>query len=129
MTKIFKPLIGWTVEVYIDNIVVKSKTWAEHAQHLEKEFHLMRAYNMKLNPAKYAFGISIGKFLGFIVTQRRIEVNLVQVKTILKIPALSNKKELQRLTSRLVALGCFIACFTNKLRYFFLTFKGASTFD
>ena len=89
----------------------------------------MRAYNMKLNPAKCAFGISVGKFLGFIVTQRRIEVNLVQVKTILKIPALSNKKELQRLTSRLVALGRFIAHFTNKLRYFFLTFKGASTFD
>ena len=89
----------------------------------------MRAYNMKLNPTKCAFGISVGKFLGFIVTQRGIKVNLAQVKTILKIPALSNKKELQRLTSRLVALGRFIAHFTNKLRYFFLTFKGASTFD
>ncbi|KAL6331731.1 hypothetical protein AAG906_016727 [Vitis piasezkii] len=84
---------------------------------------------MKLNPSKCAFGISVGKFLGFIVTQRGIEVNLAQVKTILKIPALSNKKKLQRLTSRLVALGRFIARFKNKLRYFFLTFKGASTFD
>ena len=89
----------------------------------------MQAYNMKLNPAKCAFGISVGKFLRFMVTQRGIEVNLAQVKTILKIPALSNKKELQILMSRLVALGRFIARFTNKLRYFFLTFKGASTFD
>ncbi|KAL6338705.1 hypothetical protein AAG906_023854 [Vitis piasezkii] len=53
MTKIFKPLIGRTME---------------HVQHLEETFHLMRAYNMKLNPAKCAFGVSAGKFLGFMVT-------------------------------------------------------------
>ena len=52
MTKIFKPLINRNVEVYIDDIVVKSKTWSEHAQHLEETFHLMRAYNMKFNPTK-----------------------------------------------------------------------------
>ena len=68
MTKIFKPLIGWTMEDYIDDIVVKSKTWAEHAQHLEEAFHLMWAYNMKLNLAKCVFGISAGKFLGFVAT-------------------------------------------------------------
>ena len=68
MTKIFKPLIDRTVEVYIDDIVVKSKTRAEHVQHLEETFCLMRAYNMKLNPAKYAFGVNVGKFLGFMVT-------------------------------------------------------------
>lgn len=75
MTKIFKPLIGRTVEVYIDDIVVKSKTQSEHTQHLEETFRLMRMYNMKLNPAKCVFGVSAGKFLGFMVTQRRIEVN------------------------------------------------------
>ena len=52
MTKIFKPLISRIVEVYIDDIVVNSKTRAKHVQHLEETFHLMRAYNMKLNPAK-----------------------------------------------------------------------------
>lgn len=75
MTKIFKPLIGRTVEVYIDDIVVKSKTRSEHTQHLEETFRLMRTYNMKLNPAKCAFGVSTGKFLGFMVTQRGTEVN------------------------------------------------------
>ena len=68
MTKIFKPLISRIVEVYIDDIVVNSKTRAKHVQHLEETFHLMRAYNMKLNPAKWAFGVSVRKFLGFIVT-------------------------------------------------------------
>ena len=68
MTKIFKPLINQTVEVYIDNIVVKSKTQTKHIQHLEKAFCLMRAYNIKLNSSKCTFGISARKFLGFMVT-------------------------------------------------------------
>ena len=95
MTKIFKTLIYWTVEVYIDDIVVKNKTRGEHALHLEKTFCLMRAYNMKLNPTKYAFGVSAGKFVGFMVTQRGIKLNLDQIKAIMEMPALSNKKELQ----------------------------------
>ena len=75
ITKIFKPLIGWIVVVYIDDIVVKSETQAEHTQHLEEAFCLMRAYNMKLNPTKCAFGVNARKFLRFMVTQRGIEVN------------------------------------------------------
>ena len=110
MMQIFKPLIGRTMEVYIDNIVVKSETRAEHAQHLEEVFCLMQAYNMKLNPAKCAFDVSVGKFLGFMVTQRGIEVNSAQMKVVLETLASNKKKELQRLTSRLVALECFIAC-------------------
>ena len=68
MIKIFKPLISQTVEVYIDDIVVKSKTRGEHAQHLEETFRSMKVYNMKLNPTKCAFGVNIGNFLGFMVT-------------------------------------------------------------
>ena len=121
MIKIFKPLIEWTVEVYINDIVVKNKTQSEHAQHLKETFHLIRAYNMKLNPTKCAFGVNTGKFLGFMVTQRRIEVNPDQIKVILE-TLIPNSKKLQRLLGRLAALGCF----TCKLRPFFLTLKGAS---
>ncbi|RVW47839.1 hypothetical protein CK203_092933 [Vitis vinifera] len=64
MTKIFKPLIDQTMEVYIDDIVVKSETRAKHIQHLEEAFRLIQAYNMKFNPAKCAFSISAEKFLG-----------------------------------------------------------------
>ena len=92
MTKNFKPLIGWTVEVYIDDIVVKSETRAKHAQHLEEAFRLMQAYYMKLNPAKCAFGVSTRKFLGFMASQRGIEVNLAQVKAILKTPLQTTRK-------------------------------------
>ena len=68
---------------------------------------------MELNPDKCAFGISVRKFLGFMVIQRGIEVNPDQIKTVLETPALSSKKELQCLTDRLAVLGCF---------------RGASTF-
>lgn len=114
------------MEVYIDNIVVKSKTWSEHAQLLEKIFRLIRTYNMKLNLTKCVFGVRAGKFLGFMVTQRGIEVNRHQTKVVLKTPAPSRKNELQHFTSRLVALGRFVARFTDKLRSFFLILKGAS---
>lgn len=60
--------MGQTMEVYIDDIIIKSKTRTEHIQHLEEAFNLMRKYNMKLNPLKCAFGVSAGKFLSFLVT-------------------------------------------------------------
>ena len=104
MTKIFKPLIGCIVEVYIDDIVVKSKGRSEHAQNLEEIFRYM-----KLNLAKCTFGVIVCKFLGFMVTQRGIEVNLDQIKAVKETYAPSCKKELQHLTSRLAVLGRFIA--------------------
>ncbi|RVW61532.1 Transposon Ty3-I Gag-Pol polyprotein [Vitis vinifera] len=98
MTKIFKPLIGRSVE-----------------------------YDMKLNPSKCAFGVSAGKFLGFMVSQRGIEVSPDQVKAVMETPPPRNKKELQRLTGKLVALGRFIARFTDELRPFFLAIRKAGT--
>ena len=129
MTKIFKPLIDQTMEICIDDIVMKSRTQSEHAQHLEETFHLMRTYNMRLNPTKCAFGVSTGKFLGFMVTQRGIQVNSNKIKIVLETLAPSSKKELQHLTGHLAALGCLITCFTDKLRSCFLTLKGVSAID
>ena len=109
--------------IYIDDVVVKSKTRNEHTQHLQKVFHLLRKYGMKLNPAKCAFGVSSGKFLGFMVTQRGIEINPDQVKAVSNMLAPTNKKKLQLLTGKLVALGRFIARFTDKMKPFFLALK------
>ena len=126
MKNIFKPLIDQTVDVYIDDIVGKRKTRSEHARHLKETFRLMKAYKMKLNPTKCAFGVNAGKFLGFMVAQREIEVNPDQIKSIMETSTPNCKKELQCLTSRLVALGRFITRFIDKLKPFFLTLKGAS---
>ena len=94
MTKIFKPLIEHMVEVYIDDIVVKSKTKGEHDQHLEEVFHLLREYDMKLNSSKCAFEVSASKFLRFMVTQRGIEVNPDQIKDVMETFTPRSKKKL-----------------------------------
>lgn len=94
ITKIFKPLIGNIIEGYIDDIVVKSKTQSEHVHHLQEVFQLLRKYGMKLNQAKCAFDVSSGKFLGYMVTQRGIEVNPDKIKAVVDMLAPKNKKEL-----------------------------------
>ena len=63
----FQKHIGAFMEVYIDDMLVKSTTAELHIAHLSKAFQILREYNMKLNPAKCAFGVSVRKFLGFIV--------------------------------------------------------------
>ncbi|RVW13922.1 hypothetical protein CK203_089964 [Vitis vinifera] len=83
---------------------------------------LLQSHSVELNPSKCAFGVSAGKFLGFMVSQRGIEVSPDQVKAV---TPPRNKKELQRLTGKLVALGRFIARFTDELRPFFLAIRKA----
>ena len=63
----FKDLIGKTMEVYVDDMLVKSMVVIDHVDHLGKMFSILMKYQMKLNPLKYAFGVGSGKFLGFIV--------------------------------------------------------------
>ena len=68
VTKIFLPLLGNTMEAYIDDMLVKSKESFDHTKHLQEAFELLLRYGMKLNPLKCASGVSSGKFLGFMVT-------------------------------------------------------------
>ena len=70
VTKVFRQLLGKTMEVYIDDMLVKSKERLDHATYLQEASELPGAYNMKLNPSKRAFKVSAGRFLGFMVTQR-----------------------------------------------------------
>ena len=96
VTKMFMPLLGKTIEVYIDDMLVKSKEHSDHAEHLQEAFELLRAYGMKLNPSKFAFGVSVGRFLGFMVTHRGIEANPAQLKAILESPAPASRKGVQQ---------------------------------
>ena len=125
VTKMFRPLLGKTMEVYIDDMLIKSKE-PNHATHLQQVFDLLRTYGMKLNPAKCAFGVSAGRFPGFMMTQRGIEANPSQLKAILESLAPSSRKEVQQLTGRLAALGRFISRFTDHLKPFFTALRGAN---
>ena len=126
VTKMFRPLFDSTMEVYIDDMLVKSKQRPDHVTHLQQAFDLLREYGMKMNPLNCAFGVSAGKFLGFMVTQRGIEANLTQLKAILQSPTPSSKKGIQRLTSLLATVGRFISRFTDRLKPFFTTLRGAN---
>ena len=81
---------------------------------------------MKLNPLKCAFGVSAGRFLGFMVTQRGIEANAAQLKAILDSPVPSSRKRVQQLTGRLAPIGRFISRFTDRLKPFFATLRGVN---
>ena len=74
---------------------------------------------MKLNPTKCAFGVSSGKFLGFMVSQWGIEANPKKVKAILEMTSRRNVKEVQRLTRRVAVLNRFVSKATNKFPLFF----------
>lgn len=75
----FEYLINKTIEVYIDDMLIKSLKAKDHLKHLKLTFELLEIYQMKLNPSKNTFGVFSSKFLGHYVTQRRIEANPDQI--------------------------------------------------
>lgn len=76
INKMFQKLLGKMMEVYIDNMLVKSLRAEDHISHLKQSFEILCKYNMKLNPTKCVFGVTSGKFLGYVVTKCGIEANL-----------------------------------------------------
>ena len=82
MTKMFVPQLGRSIEVYIDDMVVKSKVVFEHVGDLINIFEILREHKLCLNVSKCSFGVGPGKFLGYMVTHKGIEVNPNQIKAI-----------------------------------------------
>ena len=121
----FCPQIGRNVEVYVDDILVKSQNEEIHLNDLQETFDTLRQYNMKLNPSKCAFGVSSGKFLGFMVSHRGIEANPNKIQAILDMKPPQNVKEVQSLTGRVAALNMFVSKATDKYLPFFRVLKKA----
>jgi hypothetical protein len=109
VTKMFKDQIGKTMEIYIDDMVVKSRTSQNHLKDLTETFRVLRLHKLRLNASKCVFGVGSGKFLGFMVSHRGIEVNPDQIKVIQELKALRTHKEVQRLTGMTAALSRFIS--------------------
>ena len=93
---IFRDLIGRCMEVYIDDVVIKSTDFQNHLANLEQAFLKMRKYFPKMNPAECAFGVSTGNFLGFLVHQKGIDVDKNKVKAMLEARPLINKKRIAK---------------------------------
>ncbi|KAI3693163.1 hypothetical protein L6452_32994 [Arctium lappa] len=104
----FKERLGDTMEVYIDDMLVKSIQVVDHVEHLRQSFDILRKYHMKLNLTKCSFGVNAGKFLGYMVTRRGIEANHDQIKAIIEIKSPRNFKEVQRLTGRLAKWSIYL---------------------
>lgn len=107
------------MEVYVDDMITKSKEPVEYVRHLEETFGLLRKYMMKINLEKCAFGACSGKFLGFMVSHRGIEANLEKIRAIVEMRSPRTIKEVQSLTGKLPALNRFISKATDKCHNFF----------
>lgn len=92
---------------------------AEHVKDLESTFEVLRKYKLRLDAAKCSFGVGSGKFLGYMVTHRGIEVNPDQIRAINELQAPRNPKEVQKLTGMTAALNRFISRSADRCRPFF----------
>ncbi|XP_019225311.1 PREDICTED: uncharacterized protein LOC109206901 [Nicotiana attenuata] len=121
--------IGQSIEVYIDDMLVKSLRVEDYLTHLQESFDILRSYNMKLNPEKCAFGVGSGKFLVFMVLNRGIEISPDKIKDIEEITMVNNVKAVQRLTERIAALGRFISRSSDRSHHFFSLLKKKNSFE
>ena len=129
MTRMFESLLGKNIEIYIDDMVVKSKMVSEHLEDLQVVFETLRSYKLRLNASKCSFGVGSGKFLGYMVTHRGIEVNPDQIKAINNMQTPRNPKEVQKLTGMAAALNRFISRSANRCRPFFLLINKWKNFE
>ena len=109
MTTIFHDMIHKEIEVYVDDVIIKSRESSDHLTHLRKFFERLRRYNLKLNPAKCAFGVRTGNLLGFIVSRRGIELDPSKIKEIQELPLPKTRKEVMSFLGRLNYINRFIA--------------------
>ena len=128
MDKVIAPMLGRNVQAYIDDMVVTSQERGRHTAYLEELFATIAKYRLKLNPEKCVFGVEAGKFLGFLLTERGIEVNPDKCAAILAIRSPASVKEVQQLTRRMAALSRFMSAGGDKGHPYFQCLKRNSRF-
>ena len=125
VNRMFSHQIGRNVEVYVDDMLVKSKEEANYLDDLKETFSTLHKYNLKLNPTKCFFVVASGKFLGFMVSQRGIQANPDKVKVIIEVKSPKTLKEVQSLTGKVAGLNRFVSRAMNKCLPFFKVLKKA----
>ena len=125
VNKMFNKKIGRNMEVYVDDMLVKSKEELTHLDDLRETFATLKQYQMKLNPSKCVFRVASGKFLGFMVSQKGIEANPEKVQAIINMVSPRTVKEVQKLTRRITTPNRFVSRAMDKCLSFFKTLKRA----
>ena len=123
MNKMFTHQIGKNVQVYVDNMLVKSLREDDHLGDLQETFDTLWTHNMKLNLSKCEFGVTAGKFLEFMDSYRGIEVNSEKVRVIMELSPPKTVKEVQSLNGKIAVLNRFVLRATDKCLPFFHTLK------
>ena len=108
MTAIFHDMIHCELEDYVDNVVVKTETREGYFKTLRRVFERCRQYKLRMNPLKCAFGVAVGKFLGFLVHQRGIDVDPMKAKAIATMNPPTTVKELKSFLGKLSYIRRFI---------------------
>ena len=108
MNLIFHDLLGVILEVYIDDIVIKSAGLDHHLADLKLALERMHRYGLKMNPLKCAFGVSAGYFLGFIIHEKGIEIDPRRIEAMRRVEAPTCKKDLQKFLGKVNYLRRFI---------------------
>ncbi|RDX68187.1 Retrovirus-related Pol polyprotein from transposon 17.6, partial [Mucuna pruriens] len=121
-------MIGADVEVHVDNMVVKSTSIADHYKALGRVFQILRKHQLKMNPENCSFGVQVGKFLGFMLTERGIEANPEKCQAIINMRNPKTVKEVQQLTERTTTLSWFLSRSAETTAPIFNTLKKGDTF-
>ena len=116
------------MEVYVDDMLVKSLNKSDHIKHLKEAFEVLKSHKMMLNPAKCTFSVGSGKILGLMVLKRGIEANPDKIKAILEMEPPKSVKDVQKLTGRVAALGRLVSKSRDKCLPFFKALKKVKDF-
>nr|KYP52792.1 Transposon Ty3-I Gag-Pol polyprotein [Cajanus cajan] len=127
--KVFHQQIGRNMEVYVDDMVVKTTSVEDHAAELAEVFRQIREHNMRLNPEKCVFGVQGDKFFGFMITNRGIEANSEKCKAIIQMQSPQTVKDVQRLAGRLVSFSRFIPRLAKKAGPIFTLLRKPKNFE
>jgi hypothetical protein len=123
MNLIFHDLLGIILELYIDDVIVKSNSMNNHLADLRLPLERMRRYGLKMNPLKCAFGVSAGKFLGFIIHEYGIEIDPTKIESINKMQPPQCKNDMQKFLGKLNYLRQFISNLQGRLVHLLLYFS------
>jgi hypothetical protein len=118
MNLIFHGLLGIVLEIYIDDVVVKSDSMDNHLANLRLALERMRRYGLKINPLKCTFGVSAGKFLEFIIHEHGIEIDPTKIESINKVQPPQCKNDMQKFLEKINYLRRFIFNLSKKISAF-----------
>ncbi|GJZ77741.1 reverse transcriptase domain-containing protein [Tanacetum coccineum] len=121
--KYFDSQVGRNIEVYVDDLVIKSHTEAEMLRDIDETFHTLRKINMKLNPKKCTFGAVEGMFLGYTISPKGIKPCPNKTEAVLQLPSPRTVKEVQSFNGKLASLNRFLSKSAERSLPLFKTLK------